>query len=223
MKHHLNLRDAVEVADFMASVIEYLPEGEQATYQQVIDDIHDHKEPAPEKLVEIVRNLAVLTWPARRALEQFVQGKGAEYEWEAMMADLRPSTSLLMKRLRKNAGTSTLDETMAHPDASFAIHDEQEIEIKMLRPEVRFKLWKEFRDKLTAETQKAKHELTEMRRRLKSMAEEAMRVSRLQDELLSKVGHYEDRIFYGGEVISLEILDKEVQFEREERAIPSED
>jgi hypothetical protein len=39
MHHHLNLRDAVEIADFMASHVEYLPINERKPFEKILSDL----------------------------------------------------------------------------------------------------------------------------------------------------------------------------------------
>ncbi len=217
MHHHLNLRDVVEIVDFMAAYVEYLPINERKPFEKLVADVDAHKVVASEVLVEHVRELGMKTWPARRALSLYVETEeGAKQEWEELLATVRPSTALLLKRLRKNPGIVTVDQALNHSDSAFAIHDEQEVELQMVRPQVCLKLWQDHQEDLRSGVTIAKGELMELRKRLKKLAELAMEKTGLEDELLSKVGHYEDRIFYGGEMIPLEVLDKEVGFDVED-------
>ena len=217
MHHHLNLRDAVEIADFMASHVEYLPINERKPFEKILSDLDAKKAVSSEILVEQVRELGMKTWPARRALSLYLETpEGAKQEWEELLATVRPSTALLLKRLRKNPGIVTVDQALHHSDSAFAIHDEQEMELLMVRSQVRLKMWQDHQEELRSGLAIAKGELLELRKRLKKLATLAMEKTGLEDELLSKVGHFEDRIFYGGEMIPLEILDKEVGFDVED-------
>jgi chromosome segregation ATPase len=219
----LNVRDPVQVADFIDSVVEYLPESEQAEYAKFVAKLHQEEEVTPEEMSEQAKGIALKTWPIRRALDKYLQGAGAEKEWEAVLDAVRPTTALLLKRLWKNSGLRTLDEALASSDAPLAIHDSEEMEIKLVRPEVRISIWEEEQETLKPLLKEAMGELEALQKRLKILREQAMRVAKQQEALLARLEGLEDRIYFAGESPSLEKLDAEMQYALEESIIPSEE
>lgn len=220
-ERHLNLRDATAVADFMETVIEFLPEADRATYAKTIQDVRDGRPPPGERLAEMAKNIGAITWPARQAFGHFLQHVGSELEWEAVFAAVRPTTALLLQKIRESVDAKNLDQVLASDDASYAIHPEQEIEINMVREEVRLTLWTEHRDNLTPMIQEERIELEAIKKRLKSLKDQAMHMKGSeQDLLLRKIESFEDRIYFGGEIIPLEVLETELKFDVEDVALP---
>lgn len=221
----LNVRDPVQVADFIDSVVEYLPEDQQKEYISFVAELHEEEgdEVKPEEMAQKAKTIAVQTWPAHRALEKYLQGAGAEKEWEAVLEAVRPTTSLLLKRLWKNSGCRTLDEALASSDAPLAIHDEEEMEIKLVRPEVRISLWQDEQETLKPLVKEATMELEGLQKRLKALRDQALRSAKQQDSLLAQLESLEDRIYFAGQSIPLDKLDLELQSILEDGIIPPEE
>jgi hypothetical protein len=217
MERYLNLHDTTAVADFMESVIDFLPEKDRKPYQQLIDTAHGKEHVSRERLAEAAKNIGAVTWSARRALEHFIATVGAELEWEAILEQARPATALLLKRLRRSAGTSTLDETLKTTDASYAIGPDQEVEISMLRDEVRYHIWETHHEALEPMIEETAVELEAIKKRLKRLREQATKSdAATRDRLLDTLERFEDKLYYGGEVIPLEALDAEIRFDAED-------
>lgn len=219
----LDLRNALFVTDFIDSTVEYLPEKDRAPYVKLAEDLHDKKKVKPEIMAEMAKNLGAATWPARQALKRFLETTGVEMEWDAVVKAVRPTTALLLKRLRKNADAKTLDETLKSSDAPMAIHQSEEMEISLVREEVRIELFQEHRKNLASVIKEAQVELEAMKKRLKQLRDIAGKIPKEQSLILSKLEHYEDRIYFGGENIPLDVLDKEVGYFKEDEAIPPTD
>lgn len=217
MERYLNLHDLVAVADFMESVIDFLPEKDRRPYQQLIDTVQDSGHVSRERLAEAAKNIGAVTWASRRALDHFLASVGAELEWEAVLEHARPATALLLKRLRRSAGTSSLDETLKSTDAQYAIGPDQEVEISMLRDEVRYHLWESHGEALQPMIEELSIELEAIKKRLKKLREQAMKSDEAtRDRLLDVLNRFEDRLYFGGEAIPLESLDAELVFDAEE-------
>lgn len=223
MQRFVNVEDPVMLADFMESVLEFVPKTDRGPYQAFIDDVREGKQVAIERLVQAAKNLGAVTWPARRALQRFLSDVGAEIEWEAVLEAVRPTTATLLKRLRKRLETKTVDETLNHPEASYAIHEREEIELSMVRQEIQSRLWEEHKDALAPFLDEAATELSALRKRLKLLREQAMHVRGQEDLIRSKVDALEDRIYFGGEAVPLEILDAEIAFDRSDNEVPPRD
>lgn len=220
---HLDLHDALAVTDFIDANVEYLPEKDRAPYQKLAEDLHAGKKVKQDIMAEMAKNLGAATWPSRFALKQFLESAGAEMEWDAIVKAVRPTTALLLKRLRKNAGTKTLDETLNSSDAPMAIHESEETEIALVREEARIELFQEHRKNLAPMVKEAQVELEAMKKRLKQLRDVAGKLPKEQTLILSKLDHYEDRIYFDGELVPLELLDKEVGYFKEDEAIPPTD
>ncbi len=223
MQTFLNLQDRESVADFILNAMDYLPAKERKPFEQITERVQAGEPVAKEELLDSARSIADATWASKHALDRFLKSIGAELEWEAVLQNVRPATALLLKRLRKNAGTPDLASTLAHPDASYAIHSDQEIEITMVDDEVRVDLFETHKEALEPMIEEAQTELDAIKKRLKKIRDQALEMKgAAQDTLLSRLNAIEDDVFFGDEAPSLEKLDTELHFDREEAANPSE-
>jgi len=68
----------------------------------------------------------------------------------------------------------------------------------------------------------ARRELADMKKRFDMMREQAARMTNVvqQDLLLAKLAAFEDRVYFGGESIPLEILDAELAYDIADREVP---
>lgn len=217
----LNLRDTTAVCDFIESVLPYVPEKDRKPYEQAVEQGRAKAEDmTEERLAEVAKNIGAVTWPERRALQRFLETIGSELEWEGVVTHLRPTTAALLKKLRKDAGTADLTTTLAHSDASFLLKDDQEIEIGMVRDEVRADLYEEHKENLGTFLEEAQVELEAIKKRLKKIRAQASATSGTQQiAYFDKLADFEDRIYFGGEAIPLEILDAEIQFDAGETVL----
>jgi hypothetical protein len=216
----LNLRDTTAVCDFIESVLGYVPEKDRKPYEAAVEEAREGKGVTVERLAEMAKNIAAVTWARRRALTRFIETVGSELEWEGVIKNVRPSTAVLLKKLRKDSGAENLAETLAHPDASTVLKPDMEIEIGMIRDEVRADLYEDHADALEPLIEEATTELEAMKKRLKKIREQADAVSGTQQiAYFDKLANLEDKIYFGGEAIPLEILDAEVQFDATERVL----
>ncbi len=220
---YVDRRDAFAVADFMTEVVEYLPESDRAPYLQAIEDLEAGEHVTTERLAEVAKNLAMATYPARRATMQFFQTVGAKDEWKKVLESVRPTTRVLLERLCKNIECKSLDEVLGSSDASYAIHDQEEMELEALRPEIRLRYWQSHQTSLQKLVEDAQTELEGMKKRWQMLKQIAGRSPKQASTLLEKLEMYEDKVLFGGETIALEVLDQEVRYAAEEAAIPSTD
>lgn len=221
---HLDLRDANAILSFIDGAVPFLPEKDRKVYLQMEADFHARKRVPPAKVAEIVRNLGAATWAKRRALDRFLSTVGAGLEWDAVLAAVRPTTALLLKRLRASQGERTLDEALKSSDAAMAIHDEEEIELQALRPEIRLRIWQEHEKALATIVQETEVECEAIKKRLKAMRDLAVQSKPARSaELMRKLEQLEDKFYFGAEMVPLEMLDNEIRFDSEEQAIPSAD
>lgn len=211
---YLDLADVIATCDFIESVLPYLSEKDRKPFEMAVTEARDGEEEyTREKLAELAKQVATMTWLARRALARFVETVGSELEWEAVVKNIRPSTAAVLRKLRKDAGAADLAATLAHPDASLLLKDDQEIEISMVRDEVRVDLYEDHVESLEPLMVDAESELKAMEKRLKTIRERAVEAGgTAQESLFDKLADLEDRILFKGEIVPLEVLDAEVGY-----------
>ncbi len=219
---HLDIAELEPMADFIESVMEYLPEKDRASYNKAVAEARAGTI-TRERLLEMAKNVGSVTWPMRRTLDHFLSTVGAELEWEKVLEHVRPTTALLLKKLRESAGAIPLGDMLKNADASYLISPEQQVEIDMVREEARLDLWNEHKEHLATMLADASTELEAMKKRLKLMREQTLATQGAeQSNLLERLATYDDRIYFGGEAIPLELLDAELTFDAEEHGIDPE-
>lgn len=211
---YLPLEDTTAVCDFIESVLPYLPEKDRKQYEITVTAARNHDESVTkEKLAEMAKNVAEITWPQRRALGRFIETVGSELEWEAVVKNVRPTTATILRKLRKDAHATDLASTLAHSDAAIVLKDDQEIEISMVRDEARVDLYEDHQEALEPLVAEAAVELEATKKRLKRIRDRALEANdEQQKNMFEKLGTLEDAIYFGGEAIPLEVLDSEVEF-----------
>lgn len=216
----LDLRDKPRVVDFLVMAGAYAGEKDRKAADALVSAYQDGKHPSIDKLANAARKLAFATWSARYAVVHYVMHEGSDEEWTRIVAAVRPSTAHLMKRFRAGVKAKTLDEVLNHPDVATALHDEEMLEIAEVRTHVREDLWKEKGTTLSLVVKQGAQELAAYRKRLDALRELAAAFPpALQDEIFSKINHYEDRILFAGEVLPLEILNGEVSYYTDQKEI----
>jgi len=218
---HLDLRDRPRVIDFLVLASAYADPKARAAAGKTVKDYQDGKKVSTETLADAARKLAYATWPARRAIQHYLTHEGSEEEWRMVTAAVRPSTAHLMKRFRAGVKVKTLDEVLNHEDVQTALRDEDEmIEIAEVRSHVREDFWNGKKGTLTVLVTDAERELAGVRKRLEALRELAAAFPpSMQDEVISKVNAYEDRIVFGGEPVPLETLDEEIAYYTDQKEI----
>ncbi len=206
----LTTRDRLELLDFMDSIMEYLPSDERERARQLLNDSASHAALSQAELAGRVLQQAVLAWPARRAVQRFVETEGAEFEWRKVLETARPTTGFLLKRLRDRTQTSTLSQLLAHSESGTALQGAEREEIELLQPEIWIECWLAQPEALAGHLREANRELELMHQRLQKL-EHFSTQSEKRSELLNKVRSFQERIYFGGASIPLEQLDEELQ------------
>ncbi|MBU1348484.1 hypothetical protein KJ781_00230 [Patescibacteria group bacterium] len=222
----LDLSDAPRVIDFLVMASAYAGKKERLEAERFVKGHHDGNDPPTEDLAAAARTLAIVTWPARHAVRYYLSHEGSEEEWKRVTAMVRPSTKVLMNRFRKGVGAKTLDEVLQHEDVGTALREDDEMfEVTHVRDQVAEDVWKEKHEALgllVKDGVRGMEAYRERFRRLRDLAESLPVAA--QDEVLSKMRHFEDRILFKGEQVPLEILDGEIAFYTEEKEIaPTDD
>ncbi len=216
----LDLRDKTAVADFIMENLEFVPVAFRAKAETMVKDLHDGKKVHTDKLAEEAKKIAVASFPARFALNRFFQKEGTKEEWERVIKTIRPSTAHLLKRFRDAAKLVSLDEVLEHAESDVALPDDERIEINEVRKHLREDYWKEHAKNLAQLVKDGQAHLEGYKHRLGKLRDLAVNLpTNLQDEVFSKIRHYEDCIFFEGDLIPLEILDEEIKYYVDQKEI----
>jgi len=218
---YLDLRDKPRVVDFLVLAGAYADAKDRKAAEKLVKDYQEGRMASVETLADSARKLAYATWPARYAVQHYLTHEGSEEEWTRVTSAVRPSTAHLMKRFRAGVKAKTLDEVLNHEDAQTALRDEDEmIEIAEVRSHVREDFWKGKKETLAVLMKDAERELAGYRKRLDALRTlAAVFPPAMQDEVLSKVNTYEDRIVFEGELLPLELLDEEIAYYTDQKEI----
>lgn len=211
----VNTRDRMETVDFIDGLIEYLPETEQAESLALVEASTDVDAVSQVRLAEAAKQYAIVSWSAERAVKRYVESQGAEEEWNRLLTAVRPATALLLNRLRTHTKTHSLDQALATPEALSAIHGETEMEIELVRSEIRIDLWLAQPKGIKEELEEAKKEFEGMYQRLEKLRKFAGESDK-RKSMEKMLEDFEQRIFFGRETIPLEVLDKELRFTLED-------
>lgn len=170
----------------------------------------DHQTVSQQKktnLQTVAREIGRQSWGARQALAEFIRAPQSPVERELMLKHARPSTSVLIARLSKLDPQASFEALLSRPEAKFAFHDDEEVEIKLLRPELWLIIWQTHKSALQASQREFEREvnffvdrLTEERNALAEKNDAA------SQERLQALQVLEDRIFLTGERVSLDVF-----------------
>ncbi len=217
---YLDPRDKVRVIDFFADHLEYASPKIRIDAELWIHAYEEGDKVPTDKLADAARKFAWSIWPARYAVNTFFSSEGSEEEWLRVLAIIRSSTAHLLKRFRQGAGATSLDETLNHIESDVAFKEGERREIEEVRAHVRQDHWREHKKTLGILVKEGEHFVEGYHKRLDALREFLPYFPRaLQDEIMSKIERYEDRILFEGEVVSPEILDEEIAYYREQKEI----
>jgi hypothetical protein len=104
---------------------------------------------------------AEATWPARRAVQRFAMAH-PDMLWSAFIVRCLPTTQVLLQRLSEAAGHQKVSELMRLPQADFALHEPQRVEIELLLPQVYALLWRDHRSEMDSFLHEAEQERVEL-------------------------------------------------------------
>lgn len=217
----LDLKDKPRVIDFLVEAVPFMASSDERGEVEVLVKQYQDGERVPtDKLADVARRVAISTWPSRYALKRFLSHEGVEEEWKKVLAAVRPSTAHLLKRTRQATKAGSLDELLKHPEATPALRDEETEEIGRTRVHVREDIWKSKKDELSRLVNDGQRECDGYVKRLRGLRDlaEALPQS-LQEEVFSKLRHYEDRIMFAGEIVPMEILDEEIRYYTDQKEI----
>jgi len=217
---YLDLKDKPAVIDFLVDHLDYAPPLAKTAAEKIIKQYETGAKLPIDRLAEAVRQYARAIYPARFAVKRFFGHDGKEMEWATILAAVRPSTAHLLKRFRNGVKAESLDEVLRHAESEVALRPEERIEIAMVRKQLHQSYWKEHRKALGRLVKDGELELKGYLDRFAKLRDLAMEMPRsLQDEIMSKLARYEDRVYFECELVPLEILDEEIKYYTEQKEL----
>ena len=141
------------------------------------------------------------SWAARQVLREFVSGAGMMHERQALLKAVRPTTAILIMRVGNLDTSTSLEALLEHPQAAFAFHDAERVEIRLLLPEIWTALWQEHGTSLRPLQRPFEREAASFAHRLQEERSKPMTFERAR--LLQGL---EDDVFLLGERVDLEAM-----------------
>lgn len=103
---------------------------------------------------------AEASWSTRRAAQRFAETR-PELLWEALVPRCLPTTQVLLRRLAEHEGHQRLSALLRAPQADFALHEAERVELELLLPQIHALLWRDHRHEMTAFVEEAEAERRE--------------------------------------------------------------
>ena len=216
----LDLYDAPRVVDFLVDAAAYADAKERVAADDRARRYHDGEALDKSKLASAAVKLGWNTWPARTAVVETLNGERSDKEWSSVIAAVRPSTAHLLQRFKKASESKTLEELLAHEEVETALREGERMEVNEIRKHVREDFWKTDGGKIEEIVKKRQGIRDEFKKLLGELRELAVSFQPvMQDEVFSKIKHYENRILFAAETVPMEILEKEIQYYTEQKEI----
>lgn len=204
--------------DFLDQYLPLVPEGEASAFHVLIHEASQGKSVPLNRLRTSARALATWVFAPRVALKAFTKTNvGIKAEWDLLLEHARPATVFLLARLQAQHPDVSVGEALSSTDAAYLIHDEQEMELKALCPEILILLWQAHKKTLQKEVDKGQNILKDLERRLRILRLQASQMDEENREQgFARIDRFEDRIYFGAEVLPLEMLDQEIAANEEQ-------
>ncbi len=193
----------------LADFIEYhcclLPETATKTSQNYLD----HQTVSQQKkstLQTLAREIGRQSWGARQALAEFIRSPQSHVERDLILEHARPTTSVLIARLSKLDPEASFEALLSRPEAKFAFHDDEEAEIRLLRPEIWLQIWQAHHPALKTAQREFEREAKFFVDRFEEERAKIQEDSAEARQRLHELQALEDRIFLHGERVSLDVF-----------------
>ena len=224
--YFLDLQNRNRVLDFLVTFVPFVQSAkERARIEKKIRDAEEQKEEISEAvLMDTIRDLAKHVWPVRYAVAQYIE-QHPGVEWEVIALALTPQTHAHIVRLRSTYSEPVLESLLNMHEVDAVLDDAEKIELKSVLQEASLSIWKSFGGDMKDDLQKGEMLLSAFQDRMETLRRLGGELDEsLQQEVYSKVTHYEDRFLYEGESVPIEILDEEIAYYRDQKEIsPLED
>ncbi len=221
---YLDLRDQAHTLDFIDDALLYVAPTARKRLEQDLEGLTTKRALATEELASFAKEVAKKSWPARRALRQWLHHQdGCDMEWRKVVAAVSDSTAHILERFRHGTACTSLDTVLAHEESGSAFRDLERFEIAEVRRHVMHDIWREKRRDLSQDEDAAEKKLTAIAKRLDTLRELAGDAPWIQDEIMSKLERWEDRLYFKGEELDVKLLDEEIGYYREEKEVPTKE
>ncbi|HWQ99951.1 MAG TPA: hypothetical protein VN397_03845 [Candidatus Methylomirabilis sp.] len=218
----LDLRNYEQALDFIADAIEYLGSVARKHAEQELAKVEAHGPLTTEELAMLAKDVGRKSWPARHALQVYLSSpSGCDLEWRKAVSAVSDSTAHILERFRHGTKCEAMDEVLSHDESASAFRDLERFEIAEVRRHVRHQIWREKHRELEKDVIAADKKLAAIVKRLDALRELAGDAPWIQDEIMSKLERFEDRLYFEGEELDAEILDEEIKYYREEKEVPT--
>jgi hypothetical protein len=193
--------------------------------EEVIREINDGEKVSREALAELAKTVARATWVARIATKRFIKTDvGGKEEWRRVAAAVSNSTEHLLERFKAGVHAISIDEVLEHEESSLAFYDAERMEIAEVRKYVSPLLWTEHQKDMTREAKEAKQLLEAVEKEIKTLRALAVdEPTAPEREIVSKVVHFEDRLYFAGEELDPKKIEAEITAYQEQIALPVEE
>lgn len=218
---YLNTQKPLQLIHFLSEWVSFAKPELRKKAEAYIESYDQGEEVDRVELAEFVRDFAREIYPIRFALDRFFSEEGALIEWDHVEKSVLRSTAHLMHQFQKGTSVHSIDELLEHEDFEMTFGDNERSEILQVRHHVREDFIKEHPQTLAP--------LMDEGERVRNMFEEEIKKMRnvasglptlLQEELYSKITRFEDRVYYQGEHIPLQILEEELAYYTDQKEIP---
>lgn len=217
----INNKSSLELVGFLSEWSDLASKDLQAEADSLITAYDEGQDQDLAELVQFVEDFAWRIWPVRFAMEEFFCGHGALVEWDRVSSAVRRSTAYLMQKFKQSVGCQNLDEMLRHNDFELTFNEAESREIKEVRHQARADYWRSHPETfsvLTAEGEKLREGYKKILDELENIAQKS--AGALSEEAWAKMTSLKDRIIYRGEQVSLETMNEELIYYREQNELP---
>ncbi|MEN9558171.1 MAG: hypothetical protein RL141_540 [Candidatus Parcubacteria bacterium] len=215
--------DRLQTIDFLVAQVPFLPEGARQRMGERIEDVDAGATITPEALQELAYDVGRLTWPLRRALAAYLATPaGCDEEWRQVAAAVSRSTGHILERFRHGTTCQSLDQVLAHDESPTALREEERLEIAHVRPHIFEVMLRAHAQEIAPFVRPAQEQLQKYLKQLEALRALAAETPWIQDPVFTKLAAFEQALYLGGEELDPAVLDAEVAYYREEKALPTE-
>jgi len=220
---YLDLSDSTEMINFLSRWLAFSSGKIHSHADSFITDYDDGKVVQEVELANFVREFARGVFPVRYALDLHFNEGGSAEEWSKVEKAVSRSTAHLLSRFRKMSEVSTLNELFQHDDFDITFGEERRVEIEQVRHHVLEDYWAANKNSLQSMVDDGEVVLNKFENIIQKMRDCAAGLpTLLQEELYSKITRFEDRVYYQGEVVPLQMLEEELAYYQDQKELPIE-
>lgn len=219
----LDLRNRFAVLDFLVDTVEYFPDNHPMRLRValIVQDDSDGTPVSREALAEMARDIGKTSWSARVLLRRYLHTpEGAEEEWRRVLSAVSTSTSHLLARFRQGVDGKSLEDVLDHEESWMAFREQERLEISEVRKHILPLIWKENQKRFAVHIGPLESRLAEIVEQINELRELGFSTTTVDDgEVVAKIARYEDRMYYEGQEINPEVIEEELAYYRQQKAL----